>query len=261
MKKILISLLVSLSLLACTTVHYTGGSTRQLVKKSLCGTVKVHVTKMVLSEGKEPVERSGWGSGFIYDLKRSLVITNKHVVDGVDKIEVELGDSDKKLYAERVFVSEKIDMAIIKVDGLKGKQMELGSDSDVAIGDFVIAIGSPIAPELKNTVTFGIISAIRTIKEVPYQEKPAKYWQIDASINGGNSGGPLISMDGKVIGINSRGYGYFGNIGLNFTLTIDEMKKEINSWEKCIKNKTINECKGVVEPIPDNEPKIDKVCE
>ena len=258
MKKFLVSLML---LMFCScSIKYVNEPVREIAKNALPGTVKVHITKVVIGPQETPIERKGWGSGFIYDLDEELVITNKHVVDGADVIEVELNGSSKKLHATRVFVSEKIDMAIIRVKGLEGTEMELGSNDEVSVGDFVVAIGSPVSPLLKNTVTYGIISALRTIKDVPYQELSAKYWQIDASINGGNSGGPLLNMKGKVIGINSRGYGWAGDIGLNLTLTIDEIKKEIEWWNDCLDKKIEEECKGHVEVMPQDKLNNNKEC-
>lgn len=242
MKKFLLSFIV-LFMLSCSIkyVYTDQEKINTIVENSLSGTVIVNVIKTFVHEG-EIIERKGWGSGFIYDIDNKLIITNKHVVNDAEVIEIEQFGNSKKLYGVVVYISERVDMAIVKVEGLIGNQLNMGDNKDVRIGDTIITIGTPLIQDLKFTVTRGIISAVRILSDIPYQEKEGIYFQIDASINAGNSGGPLINLNGDVIGINSRGFGVFGNIGLNVSLSVDELKKEIETWKECLKEKTEKEC-------------------
>ena len=153
------------------------------------------------------------GSGFIID-SAGYVVTNNHVIDDADQITVTLQDG-RKFEAKLVGRDAKTDVALLKIAG-DGKLPALEfADSDKArVGDWVIAVGNPFG--LGGTVTAGIISARnRDIHSGPYDD----YLQIDASINKGNSGGPLFDMDGKVVGINTAIYSpNGGSIGIGFAV-------------------------------------------
>jgi serine protease Do len=139
----------------------------------------------------------GQGSGFIVD-PQGYIITNNHVIKGANRITVMLHD-ERTLSARLVGVDEKTDLALIKVDP-PGKlpAVKLGASSQVRIGEWVVAIGSPYG--LSHTVTAGIISAKgRNLNQGLYDD----FLQTDASINPGNSGGPLFNMRGEVIGVNT----------------------------------------------------------
>ncbi len=137
------------------------------------------------------------GSGFVVD-ESGIVITNNHVIDGADDIQITFQDGSK-LKAELVGRDTKVDVAVLKVKPTKPlKPVKFGDSDKMRIGDWVLAIGSPFG--LGETVTLGIISAKnRDIHSGPYDN----YLQTDASINRGNSGGPLFNMNGEVIGINT----------------------------------------------------------
>ncbi len=145
-----------------------------------------------------PQERS-LGSGFIID-KSGLVVTNNHVVDGADEIEVQLSD-EQVFQADLVGADERTDVALLRLKGVKNKKLPVVSfgDSDsLRVGDHVVAIGNPFG--LDHTVTEGIVSAKeRVIGAGPYDD----FIQTDASINPGNSGGPLFNLRGEVVGINT----------------------------------------------------------
>jgi serine protease Do len=137
------------------------------------------------------------GSGFIID-KEGYIVTNNHVVDNADKIEVLLKDAEK-FDAEIVGRDVNTDLALIKIKSERNLPVLKFGDSDaIKVGQWVVAIGSPFG--LEHTITAGIISAKgRVIGSGPYDD----FLQTDASINPGNSGGPLINMKGEVVGINT----------------------------------------------------------
>jgi serine protease Do len=137
------------------------------------------------------------GSGFVIS-SDGYILTNNHVVDGVDEIKVHFSDSSVR-DAKIIGQDPKTDLALIQVADAKDlKSLPLGDSDAILPGDFVVAIGNPFG--LDHTVTMGIVSAKgRELGQGPYDD----YIQTDAAINPGNSGGPLLDMSGAVIGINS----------------------------------------------------------
>lgn len=139
------------------------------------------------------------GSGFFVD-KSGHILTNFHVVEDAAKISVKL-DSGEEYQAKVVGVDEETDVAVLKIDAGRDVAFVKLADSDRArVGDWVLAIGSPFG--LNRSVTAGIIS--QTNRETPSTSVFQKFIQTDAAINRGNSGGPLVNMNGEVIGINSQ---------------------------------------------------------
>ena len=144
-----------------------------------------------------PLPRRGFGSGFIVDPK-GVVLTNYHVVAGATEAEVQLQDG-RRFVARDIKGDPKTDLAIVRIDTKKPLPfLDLGDSDAMEIGDRVLAVGAPFG--LRGTVTCGIISAKeRNLQMNMYED----FLQTDAAVNPGNSGGPLINMEGKVIGINS----------------------------------------------------------
>jgi len=139
------------------------------------------------------------GSGFIVD-KSGYIITNGHVIDNAARITVKL-DSGEEFQARVIGTDDETDLAILKIEAGHDLPFVRLADSDKAeVGDWVLAIGSPFG--LSKTVTAGIIS--QTQRQTPYATAFQKFIQTDAAINRGNSGGPLVNMDGDVIGVNSQ---------------------------------------------------------
>ena len=162
------------------------------------------------------------GSGFVID-ETGYIVTNNHVIGDADQIEVVFQD-ETKLKAELVGKDPKVDIAVLKVNPKKKlKALKWGDSSKSKVGDWVLAIGNPFG--LGGTVTAGIISAkSRDIRMGQYDS----FIQTDASINKGNSGGPMFNMDGEVIGINSAIFSTSGgSVGIGFaipsTMAIDEI--------------------------------------
>lgn len=155
----------------------------------------------------QPQIVQGVGSGFIYN-KDGYIITNHHVVEDATKITVYLND-DTQVEATLVGSDELSDLAVIKVDptDLELIPMEIGDSERLVVGDEVIAIGCPAGIQFRGTVTDGIISAINRNVELSDSSTSGKktmtLLQTNATINKGNSGGPLINSNGQVIGINT----------------------------------------------------------
>ena len=170
-----------------------------------------------------PKERqmSALGSGFIID-KSGIVITNNHVIKDADDIFVKVNGEDE-FKAELLGADPLSDIAVLKIKSDKNFTPVNFGDSDKArIGDWVVAIGNPFG--LGGTVTAGIVSARnRTIGLSRYED----FIQTDASINQGNSGGPLFNLDGDVIGINTAILGQSGSIGIGFAIPSNSANKVI----------------------------------
>jgi serine protease Do len=164
--------------------------------------------------GARPESRS-LGSGFILS-NDGYILTNAHVVDGADEINVKL--TDKREFKAKVIGADKrTDVALIKIEGASLPVVKFGDPSKLKVGEWVVAIGSPFGFE--NTVTAGIVSAKG--RSLP-QENFVPFIQTDVAINPGNSGGPLFNMRGEVVGINSQIYSRTGGfMGLSFAIPID----------------------------------------
>ena len=158
------------------------------------------------------------GSGFLVDAEKGYVLTNNHVVDKADKIQVKLFDG-REFTGKVVGTDPQTDLAVIRLmDAPSGLvAAKLGNSSAAQVGDWVVAVGSPFG--LEETVSHGIISAKgRVIGEGPYDD----FLQTDAPINPGNSGGPLVDLKGEVIGINTAiSTQSGGSEGIGFAIPID----------------------------------------
>jgi S1-C subfamily serine protease len=173
------------------------------------------------------------GSGFLIDTEGHIV-TNNHVVEGADRVEVKLGSSDKSYTAEVVGTDPATDVALLKVDAPADSlhPLALGDSSNVEVGEPVVAIGNPFG--LDRTVTSGIVSALQRQIQAPNGFSISHVIQTDAAINPGNSGGPLIESEGKVIGINSQiqtGGSGNGNVGIGFAVPINTAREVVQQIE------------------------------
>ncbi|MFC3193683.1 Do family serine endopeptidase [Marinicella sediminis] len=163
----------------------------------------------------QPRDRVSGGTGFII-ASDGLILTNRHVIDGADKITVTLLDR-REFEAELVGEDQASDIALLKIDGANLPKLQLGSAEDLQIGEWVMAIGSPLSFE--NSVTKGIVSAKG--RQVGGQQY-VPFIQSDVPINRGNSGGPLINLKGEVVGINTLIYSNTGGyMGISFSVPID----------------------------------------
>jgi serine protease Do len=164
-------------------------------------------------DGSTARKMSSLGSGFVFD-PAGYIVTNNHVIEGGDLIEVIFADGSK-LKAKLVGVDTKTDLAVLKVEPKKPlKAVPFGDSRKMRIGDWVMAIGNPFG--LGGSVSLGIISARnRNINAGPYDN----FIQTDAAINRGNSGGPLFNMKGEVIGVNTAIISPSGgSIGIGFAV-------------------------------------------
>ncbi len=165
------------------------------------------------------------GSGFVID-KAGHIVTNYHVVRGATSIEVSFSNNER-FKATVVGVDPSTDIAVLKVD-VKSRALRslpLGNSDDVRVGDQVIAIGNPFG--LDRSVTAGIVSAVQRRIEAPNQLSIAHVIQTDASLNHGNSGGPLLNAQGQVIGVNAQietGGQSQGNVGIGFAIPINTVR-------------------------------------
>ena len=172
-------------------------------------------------------QTSALGSGFIID-EKGLVITNNHVIQGAEDVFVRV-NGEKNLKAKVIGADPGMDLAVLQIESdQKFTPVKFGDSDTARIGDWVIAIGNPFG--LGGTVTAGIISARnRSIGLSRYED----YIQTDASINQGNSGGPLFNMDGDVVGINTAILGQSGSIGIGFAIPSNSAQKVINQLIEC----------------------------
>lgn len=169
----------------------------------------------------------GMGTGVIID-KEGHIVTNNHVVDGADEVEVRL--HNKKSYVAKVIGNDKrTDLAVIKIqaDGLQPAR--LGKSSRLNIGEWVIAAGNPFG--LDNSITAGIVSAKG--RSIMGGNSYEDFIQTDAAINPGNSGGPLVNLDGEVVGINTAIFSRTGGyMGIGFAIPIDMASSIVESLLK-----------------------------
>ncbi len=168
------------------------------------------------------------GSGFVID-HEGHILTNAHVVDGAQKIQVTLGNTDdsQPVSAEVVGKDPSTDVALLKVDAPADQlhPLQLGDSSQMSVGDPVVAIGNPFA--LDRTATAGIVSALQREIKAPNGFTIDNVIQTDAAINPGNSGGPLIDANGRVIGINSQieSPNGGGNVGIGFAVPVNTVRQ------------------------------------
>jgi putative serine protease PepD len=163
------------------------------------------------------------GSGFVYDTS-GHVITNAHVVDGAQSVEVKFSNG-KSYDATVVGTDASTDLAVLDVDAPTSvlKPLTLADSADLAVGDLVVAIGSPFG--LEDTVTAGIVSALGRSMEAPNGFTINGSIQTDAAINHGNSGGPLLDQSGRVIGVNAQiASESGGNDGVGFAIPSSTVK-------------------------------------
>jgi len=173
------------------------------------------------------------GSGFLID-SDGHIVTNSHVVEGANRIEVKLGSSETTYTAKMVGIDPTTDVALLEVEAPADElhPLALGDSSRVQVGDPVVAIGNPFG--LDRTVTSGIVSALQRQIQAPNGFSISHVIQTDAAINPGNSGGPLIDASGSVIGINSQIQtgGSNGNVGIGFAVPINTARDVVRQLEK-----------------------------
>ncbi|MFT5297383.1 MAG: Do/DeqQ family serine protease [Colwellia sp.] len=171
-------------------------------------------------------EFRGLGSGVIIDADKGYIVTNNHVINEADEIQITLKDG-RQIKAKKIGSDASSDIALLQIDAENLVEVKLGDSDNIRVGDFTVAIGSPFG--LGQTVTSGIISALGRsgLNAQNYED----FIQTDAAINSGNSGGALIDLNGKLVGINTAILGpNGGNVGIGFAIPsnmVDNLVRQI----------------------------------
>jgi len=188
----------------------------------------VGIINLQQQDGWNPSQEVGAGSGIIYKKEdgKAYIVTNQHVVEGANEIDVSLYD-DERVKAKLLGTDELTDLAILQIDGESIETVaDLGSSKDLHVGDTVMAIGNPLGMDFANSVTRGIVSGLDRSLSIDTNGDQQMDWiteviQTDAAINPGNSGGALINIDGEVVGINSMKIARQEVEGIGFAIPID----------------------------------------
>ena len=214
-------------------------SVNEIYRRSAPGVVQITTTSTVEVEPDpflnpfgfpEEQRQQALGSGFVIDTA-GRIVTNFHVVQGAAQIEVSFSNRDS-VRARVVGTDPSTDLALLKVnvDARALRPLDLGNSDRVRVGDSVVAIGNPLG--LERSVTAGIISALHRPLTAPNEFTIDDVIQTDASINSGNSGGPLIAANGSVIGVNTAiatgNTGARGNIGIGFAVPMNTVRNVVS---------------------------------
>jgi serine protease Do len=182
--------------------HDAGSSlVPRIVARALPAVVSITTRQIEYDQFNQPASTRGLGSGFLLD-RSGHVLTNNHVVEGAEEIKVALTDG-RVFRAAMVGADRFNDLAVLKIEGRGLPSLRLGASSKLAVGETVVAIGSPLWIEGGPTVTAGVVSALGRTMEQPGLPMLHNLIQTDAAINPGNSGGPLLNLRGEVVGINT----------------------------------------------------------
>ncbi len=181
---------------------------------------------VVLISGKS-MKGEGQGTGVI-TTEDGYIVTNAHVVSGFSELTVTLNDENNTEYpATLIGTDETTDLAVIRINASGLTPAELGTSSTLQVGQSVVVIGNPLGKEFSGSVTTGVISALD--RQVEFEDGSVyNYIQTDAAINSGNSGGPLVNMQGQVIGINAAKIDTSVAEGMGFAIPIDEVIPVVN---------------------------------
>lgn len=175
-----------------------------------------------------PRDRTSQGTGFIISAD-GYVLTNHHVIDGADDIHVQLADR-RELPAELVGSDAETDVALLKLDATGLPTVKLGDSDTLKPGQWVVAIGSPFG--FNHSVTAGIVSATGRSSQMAGQQY-VPFIQTDVAINRGNSGGPLLDIEGRVVGINSQIFSNTGGfMGVSFAIPIETAMRSAEQLKK-----------------------------
>jgi S1-C subfamily serine protease len=214
-------------------------SVNEIYRRSAPGVVQITTTSIQEVEPDPFLNPFGFperqrqralGSGFVIDTA-GRIVTNYHVVEGAEEIEVSFSNRDS-VSARLVGTDPSTDIAVLKVnvDARALRPLELGDSDRVRVGDSVVAIGNPLG--LERSVTAGIVSALHRPLQAPNDFTIDDVIQTDASINSGNSGGPLIGANGAVVGVNTAiatgNTGAGGNIGIGFAVPMNTVRNVVS---------------------------------
>ncbi len=192
------------------------------------------------------------GSGVIVDAKKGYVLTNNHVVENAEEIQIKL--IDKRIIPAKILGTDpKSDLAILQIEAKDIKQIALGNSDKLRVGEWVLAVGSPFSANLSHTVTAGIVSALGRSYVMPGNDHYENFIQTDAAINPGNSGGALLNLDGELVGINTAiatGGMERSNRGVGFAIPSNMIKKVMSDLIE--KGYVVRSWLGVyIQPVED----------
>ena len=208
-------------------------TTSELVENSISSSVdKVYGSTVVIIASANGKQIST-GTGFIYKKsgKLAYIMTNNHVIDGADSVQIEFNDSDKRIDAKIVGGDKYADIAVLTIESKEEyKTVEFGNIDELKLGDTIFTVGSPMGVNYKGSVTKGILSGKERMVDVSLNNSTTtdyymKVIQIDAAVNPGNSGGPLCDVSGKVIGIISLKIVQSEVEGMGFAIPIQDAVK------------------------------------
>ena len=208
-------------------------TTSELVENSISSSVdKVYESTVVIIASAKGKQIST-GTGFIYKKsgKLAYIMTNNHVIDGADAVQIEFNDSDKRIDAKIVGGDVYADIAVLTIESKDEYNIvEVGNVDELKLGDTIFTVGSPMGVNYKGSVTKGILSGKDRMVDVSLNNTSVtdyymKVIQIDAAVNPGNSGGPLCDVSGKVIGIISLKIVQSEVEGMGFAIPIQDAVK------------------------------------
>ena len=216
-----------------TPASANGLTAEQIYRRDATGVVQITATSVATTPAdpfnllpSAPQTTQSLGSGFVID-KAGHIITNYHVIQGAKKVQVSFSGQDE-ITASVVGKDPSTDVAVLKIDAHARAltPLELGDSDAVVVGDPVYAIGNPFG--FTRTLTTGVVSAVQRQIEAPNTQAIDHAIQTDAAINHGNSGGPLIDSQGRVIGVTSQistgSTGQQGNVGIGFAIPINTVR-------------------------------------
>ncbi len=209
---------------ATETAYVSGGSTYEIIPQ-IVKEASDYVVGVIGYYEEGGSEGIAYGSGFVIS-EDGKILTNAHVVSGLKKIMVVMNDGNA--YSAKLSnIDSEADVALIKIEKTGLKTARLADMSTVEVGQTVIAIGTPISFSLRNSATIGIISGLNRSSNNPY-----RLIQSDATLNRGNSGGPLVNLKGEVVGMGTQGIVGVGVSGLYFSVTADTMRYALDQFAK-----------------------------
>jgi serine protease Do len=190
----------------------------EMVRRALPAVVSITTRQIETNQFNQSVPTRGLGSGFIVD-RRGYVLTNNHVVEDAEEIKVTLTD-ERTFRASLVGGDRFTDLAVLKIDASALPSLPLADSARLAVGETVVAVGSPLWIEGGPTVTAGVVSALGRSMEEPGLPILHNLIQTDAAINPGNSGGPLLNLAGRVVGINTAIIASAHGIGFAISINV-----------------------------------------
>jgi len=205
-------------------------TTSELVETSIATSVDKVYGSTVIIVGYKNGQQVSTGTGFVYkkDKNKAYIMTNNHVIDNADEVEVEFNDKSERIDAKILGGEVYSDIAVLTIDADEVENIvEVGDSEGLKLGDTIFTVGSPMGITYKGTVTKGIVSGKERMVEVSLSSNSATDYymnviQIDAAVNPGNSGGPLCDVSGKVVGIISLKIVQDEVEGMGFAIPIED---------------------------------------